>query len=133
MSKNILGTEQDPIFQTQRVGIKSFKLDVPNGKYSVSLYLAELTIDAKAEELIYNLGNNVQQNKEDKDEKRVFNVSINNAPQLQNFDMARQIGSTKAIIKKFTVDVFNGKGISVDFESVVGEPVLNAIRVIKID
>ena len=133
MSKNILGTEQDPIFQTQRVGIKSFKLDVPNGKYSVSLYLAELTIDAKAEELIYNLGNNVQQNKEDKDEKRVFNVSINNAPQLQNFDMARQIGSTKAIIKKFTVDVFNGKGISVDFESVVGEPVLNAIRVVKMD
>jgi beta-galactosidase len=130
MSKNILGTEQDPIFQTQRVGIKSFKLDVPNGKYFVSLYLAELTIDAKTEELIYNLGNTVEQ---DKVERRVFNVTINNAPQLQNFDMARQIGSTKAIIKKFTVDVFNGKGISVDFEPVIGEPVLNAIRIVKID
>lgn len=130
MSKNILGTEQDPIFQTQRVGIKSFKLDVPNGKYSVSLNIAELVVDAKAEELIYNLGNNVEQDKVD---KRIFNVSINNAPQLQNFDIANQIGSTKAIIKKFTVDVFDGKGISVDFKPVVGDPVLNAIRVIKID
>ena len=70
---------------------------------------------------------------QDKVERRVFNVSINNVPQLQNFDMANQVGSTKAIVKKFAVDVFNGKGISVDFETVVGEPVLNAIRIVKID
>lgn len=130
MSKNILNTEQDPIFQTQRVGIKTFKLDVPNGKYTVSLYMAELLVDAKAEELIYNLGNNVVQENAG---KRIFNVAINNTTQLQNFDIANQIGSTKAIIKKFTVDVFNGKGISVDFEPITGDPVLNAIRVVKMD
>ena len=31
---NIKGSQDDPIYQTQRVGINGFKLDVPNGKYS---------------------------------------------------------------------------------------------------
>ncbi|HEY5590325.1 MAG TPA: glycoside hydrolase family 2 TIM barrel-domain containing protein, partial [Paludibacter sp.] len=31
---DILGTENDPIFQTMREGLKTFKMDVPDGKYT---------------------------------------------------------------------------------------------------
>ena len=34
----IMGTSQDPIFQTQRVNIEKFKADVPDGKYFLYLY-----------------------------------------------------------------------------------------------
>ncbi|MCX6307495.1 MAG: malectin domain-containing carbohydrate-binding protein, partial [Bacteroidia bacterium] len=37
---NIKGTDNDPVFQTMRTGIESFKLDVPDGEYIVSLYFA---------------------------------------------------------------------------------------------
>ncbi len=45
---DILGTDQDPIFQTQQwVGIEAFKADVPDGVYAVYLYWTELTSENK--------------------------------------------------------------------------------------
>lgn len=44
---DILGTDQDPIFQTQRVGIEAFKADVPDGVYAVYLYWTELTSEIR--------------------------------------------------------------------------------------
>ena len=58
---DICGTDMNPVFQTQRVGIESFKADVPDGEYSVSLYWAELDSDKKKEALIYNLGADSEQ------------------------------------------------------------------------
>ena len=54
---DILGTNDDPVFQTKRVGINSFKLDVPNGEYTVSLYFAELQSNKEREASVYSLGN----------------------------------------------------------------------------
>ena len=49
---DILGTDQDPVFQTQRVGIEAFKADVPDGVYAVYLYWTELTSENKREALV---------------------------------------------------------------------------------
>lgn len=40
--KNILDTEDDPVYQTQQTGIQQYRLDVPPGKYEVRLHFAEL-------------------------------------------------------------------------------------------
>ncbi|MDB5158420.1 MAG: hypothetical protein JWR50_3127, partial [Mucilaginibacter sp.] len=52
-NKNILGTEYDPIYATQRVGLADFKLDVPDGKYQVTLLFAELLSTKESEALVY--------------------------------------------------------------------------------
>ena len=39
---SVKGTENDPIYQTQVIGIDAYKFDVPNGTYELSLLLAEL-------------------------------------------------------------------------------------------
>lgn len=127
---NILGTDQDPIFQTQREGLSAFKLDVPNGKYAVYLYLAELVPAMQKEALAYNLGNDASYKNTS---ERVFNIKVNGEYQLKEFNIAEQIAAERAIIKKLSVNVIDGKGISIDFEAVKGKPVLNAIRVIKCD
>lgn len=127
---NILGTDQDPIFQTQREGLSAFKLDVPNGKYAVYLYLAELTPATQREASAYNLGSDASyKNAAD----RVFHIKINGEYQLKELNIAEQMAAERAIIKKLSVNVTQGKGINIDFEAVKGKPVLNAIRVIKCD
>ena len=125
---DILGTDMNPIFQTQRVGIKSFKADVPNGEYSVYLYWAELESDKEREALVYNLGADSEQTFAG---NRSFRISMNGTTVLDDFNIARDYGYARAVIKKFVVTVKDGKGLSVDFHKKEGEPILNAIRIYR--
>ena len=63
--------------------------------------------------------------------ERIFNVSINDVPVLENFDLARQYGAARAVVKKFVTLVSDGEGITVSFDRISGEPVLNAVRIYK--
>ena len=125
---DILGTDMNPIFQTQRVGIKSFKADVPNGEYSVYLYWAELESDKEREALVYNLGADSEQTFAG---NRSFGISMNGTTVLDDFNIARDYGYARVVIKKFVVTVKDGKGLSVDFHKKEGEPILNAIRIYR--
>ncbi|MDR0540940.1 MAG: DUF4982 domain-containing protein [Dysgonamonadaceae bacterium] len=127
---NILGTSQDPLFQTQREGIESFKFDVDKGKYALYLYWAELVPESKKEALAYNLGSDANY---DTPENRSFHVKINNEYILKDFNIAAQCGTERAVIKKIEIDVTDNNGISIDFEAVKGKPVLNAVRLIKLN
>lgn len=124
---NILNTNIDPVYQTMRHGIESFKLDVPDGAYTVSLYFAEL-MSKTAKVLVYNLGDDAIA--DDLDE-RIFSVDINGKRVIQDLNIAKEFGELNAVTKKFTVYVQNGKGISVDFIPVKDEAILNAIRVYR--
>ena len=123
---NILGTSLDPVFQTQRAGLEAFKADVPDGKYYVYLYFAELTGSSDGKPLPYNLGNDVISGES---AERVFDVSLNGTVVLKDFDIASEYGHNRAVVYKFTADVLGGKGLSVGFTPVKGRPVLNAIRI----
>lgn len=125
---DIFGTDMNPVFQTQRVGIQSFKADVPDGEYSIYLYWAELDSDKKKEALVYNLGADVEQTMAG---NRCFGVSINGQKVLDQFNIARDYGYARAVVKKFIVSVKNGEGVCVDFHKQEGEPVLNAIRLYR--
>ncbi len=125
---DILGTTNDPVYQTARMGLTDFKLDVPDGKYTVSLYWAELQSDKEIQALAYNLGNDAV--KEDFS-KREFDVELNGIAVLNSFNLTKEFGAQTAVVKKFEVDVTNGQGISISFKKGVGETILNAIRVYR--
>lgn len=125
---DILGTINDPIFQTQRKNIEAFRADVPDGKYYVYLYFAELAVNASGEPLPYNLGGDAVGIVES---PRVFSVDINGATVLKDYNIRAEEGPCRAAIRKFTVDVAGGSGLSVNFIPVEGEPVLNAIRIYR--
>lgn len=124
---NILNTHIDPVFQTMRTGIKSFKLDVPDGEYTVGLYFAEL-MSRTVKVLAYNLGNDAIA---DDMEERIFSVDINGIRQIHNLNIAKEYGEQTAVIRKFVIQAKEGKGISIDFIPVKDEPILNAIRVYR--
>ena len=76
----------------------------------------------------YNLGSDVAVVDET---DRVFDVAINGSEVLNNFDIRNEEGPCRAVIRKFTVDVADGRGLSIDFTPVKGKPVLNAIRIYR--
>lgn len=125
---NVLGTELDPIFQTQRMGLESFRADVSPGRYAVYLYWADLSALEDEEIIPYNLGNDTLV---EETEPSVMDVLINEKKVLDRYHLAEEGGVQRAIIKKFEVDSIDG-GLSVDFKSHTGKTVLNAIRIVKL-
>jgi beta-galactosidase len=127
--KNIAGTNDDPVYQTQRMGIEKYKLDLPAGEYELTLHFAEL-LGGQVKELAYNLSDSdrIEPNGE-----RIFNVWVNGKLLLENFNIMAQYGAAKAVIKKVRLTIENNKGIEIDFKATEGEPVLNALQVKKID
>jgi len=127
--RNILETELDPIFQTQQVDLKQYKMDVPDGEYELTLYFAELLGGAEKEALAYNLD---PKKMKEEQEQRVFSLKVNEVLFLENFNISAEYGFTRAVEKKMRLQVTNGKGISLDFVPVKGKPVLNALKLRKI-
>lgn len=124
---DIWGTTDDPIFQTQRIGIEAFKLDVPDGQYSISLYWAELQAGER-QQLAYNLGNDILN---DDFSERIFDVSINGQKVVSDLNIVEEYGAQRAVIKKFIIDVHDNQGITINFHPKSGESILNAIRVYR--
>ena len=127
---DIYNTIQDPIFQTQRVGINEFKADVPDGKYAVYCYWANLSAKNQKESLVYALGNSATNSETN---SGIFDVNINNELFLKDFNISTQIGVQQAIIKKMEVSISDGKGISVKLVPINNSTTyLNAIRIIRL-
>jgi beta-galactosidase len=107
--RNILGTTDDPVYQTMQEGLSSYKFDVPDGNYEVELLFAETKFEQPG--------------------KRVFSVKINGKTVIENLDVAATAKPRHAFDRKFTTAA-NG-GLTVEFVPVVGEPVLSGIRVVR--
>ncbi|WP_345955845.1 glycoside hydrolase family 2 TIM barrel-domain containing protein [Mucilaginibacter sp. PAMB04168] len=130
--KNILGTDNDPVFETQRVGIEQFKLDVPDGTYEVTLHFAELLSNQKGEELVYNLSTTGSVAKKDEISTRAFDVAINNVTVVENLSNSNYLEPDKAYSSKVMVNASHGKGIVINFKARTGQTILNGLQVRKL-
>ena len=127
---DIWGTDKDPVFQSKRDGIEAFKMDVPDGKYAIYLYWADLTSATDKEALPYNLGNDVVASES---LSSIIGVSVNGRQALPAYDIRKEAGVQRAVIKKIEEDVTDGEGINIEFKALAGKTFLNAIRVVKLD
>lgn len=125
---DIAGTDCNPLFQTQRVGIERFCADLPDGTYSVYFHWAELDTDGERAKLAYNLGSDDTGTRY---RGRRFDVAVNGRKVLRDFSIADEAGLARALVRKVEVAVRGGEGLRIDFLPVEGEPVLNAIRIYR--
>lgn len=125
---DVFDTTDDMLFQTQWYGLESFRADVPDGRYLVYLYFSEMTVGRNQGTLAYNLGNDVIG--EDAAD-RVFDVTANGATVIPALDIRREVGARRPMIKKMTVEVRNGEGLTIGFTPIKGEPLLDAIRIYR--
>ena len=106
--RNIFDATDDPLYQTYLQGLSKYRFDVPDGEYEIELNFAESSVFKRNE--------------------RVFNVAANGVNLLENFDLNAEAGLLKAIAKNFKIQIKSGKGLSLDFQAVKGETILNGIR-----
>jgi beta-galactosidase len=128
-NQNILGTNDDPIYATQRVGLSDFKLDVPDGKYQVTLLFAELLSNKEKQALVYNLNSSAQKAEA---ANRSFDIFINNQKVADALGGDNYLQPERAFSVRYSIDVTSGAGIDVNFKPIAGETILNGIQVKRI-
>ena len=126
----ILLTDNDPIFQTQIVGIKEYRFDVPIGKYELTMNFAEFE-GVESEELVYNLSDGNKSTVVLTGE-RVFDVMINNHLILNELNIAKDYGASKAVSIKTPIIVKDNKGITVEFNAIKNKAILNSIQLRRV-
>ncbi len=110
-SDAIVNSQDMPLYRSARAGLYgdfSYAIPVQNGSYTVTLHFAEIQY--------WNRGD------------RVFNVAINGATVLNNFDILAQTGARMAFKQQFPVNVTNGK-IQIDVNGVVRKGILSGIQI----
>ncbi|MDE1191275.1 MAG: glycoside hydrolase family 2 TIM barrel-domain containing protein [Arachidicoccus sp.] len=130
--KDILGTNYDPIYETQRVGIQQFRLDIPKGRYAVTFHFAELLSNAIQDPNIYNLDTSKVAYSSQKIQKRKFDVFINGKKTIDGLGNDNYLIPGRAYSTKTFVNVTGNDGIVIDFKPIEGETILNGLQVIKI-
>lgn len=113
----ILGTIDDPIYQTERYGMPSYQFDVPNGDYDVTLHFAEI---------YYNAAN-----------KRSINVMLEGEPVLTQFDIYSQApGKNQALKRTFSTRdlglTVTDNRIDLDFSATIDMAKISGIEVVPL-
>lgn len=108
-TKVIKNSGDVPLYYSYLDSLQSYRFDVKDGKYKVTLYFAE------SKDL--NAGD------------RVFDIAINNTTLLKNLDLTALYGYAEAGQKTFIIDAINDKGINISFNAKKGNTTLSGIKV----
>ncbi|MCJ8209000.1 malectin domain-containing carbohydrate-binding protein [Mucilaginibacter sp. RS28] len=127
--KAIVNTNNDAIYETQRIGLTGFKADVPDGEYAVTLHFAELQAKNNAEKSIYNLDATVAKEVE---QTRSFDVQINGKTILEDLSNHNYLLPATAYYSTTIITAEKGQGITIDFIPHQGQAILNAVQIKKI-
>jgi beta-galactosidase len=130
IDKNILGTQNDPLFQTFIEGITSYRFDISHGRYTLQLCFQE-PISSNNGNNMYNLTNRDEST--DNIEAREFGITVNGQNMMNKLNLREDYGSLRAVTFDFEIEVNNGTGLKIDFQPISGEALLNSIRLKRIN
>ncbi|WP_169311992.1 glycoside hydrolase family 2 TIM barrel-domain containing protein [Pseudopedobacter saltans] len=129
VDKNIIGTEEDPLYQTQRMGLNKLIFDVPRGTYHIEFLFAEFNDEQT--KLLYNLTGNENQDEKWNLSENLFDIKINGKRVIRDLNVAKESGYFTALQKSITAKS-KAKGLIIEFDAQKGEPLINAIKISKI-
>ena len=110
---NEIQNTHDPyLYQTERYGMSAYQFNVPNGKYAVILHFAEI---------FWNQNN-----------RRLFNVSIEDSLILDHYDIYSEVGKNFAVRYVYIVNVQDGI-LNIDFTTLVDNAKISAIELIQMN
>ena len=130
ISNNIKNTHLEGVFQTILSDCGRYQIDVPNGKYKVSLLFVEPKLKSK-EQIIFNLKYDVESDEDE--EQRIFNIYVNDTLVEKHFNMSQNFTDKYGITIETNVTVTNEKGLNILLKSIEGEPVISGIVIEKLN
>ncbi len=120
--EDILGTDDDPLYQTMRIGAQGYRFDVTDGEYEIELLWVEPYPQSRrfvdGHESPHHPGG-----------QRIFDVAVNDKVVLESFDLLKTYGYNRPVRKKFYAECANGSGLTITFTPVKGEATISALKV----
>ncbi len=105
---DVSGTDDDPVYQSERYGVFTYDLPVDNGSYQVSLLLAEIYFAAP--------------------NKRVFSITLEGQERVSNLDLFATAGKNAAYQVNETVNVSDGS-LTISFSAAINNAKLSGLLV----
>lgn len=105
----VSGTGTSLVLQSERYGMSAYHIPIANGTYHLHLIFAETIYSKKGQ--------------------RVFNVSVQGATVLRNFDIFAKVGHNAADVESFTAKV-TGNSLDLGFTAVKDLPKISAIEIL---
>lgn len=116
VSDEIARTQDDTLFQSERwdsaSGNLAYGFNVPNGDYQVNLFFSDVYSGTQGDGL------------------RVFDTFIENQLRLDDLDIYAEVGHDAAMIRSFSVTVFDGR-MDIEFISQVESAKICAIEILS--
>lgn len=109
-TRTINGTTDQTLYNAERWGVFSYAVPVTSGTYTVKFYFTELFHNSVG--------------------KRVFNVDLEGARVLSNFDILANVPKFTALERSFTTNVTDGV-MNINFLPVVDNAKITAIEITK--
>lgn len=128
IDQNIVGTDKDPLFQTQRIATDMFKADVPAGQYEVTFCLADLAV--RVDRLVYELGSKDDITQSNISDNYEFDICING--QVIGEKINPRIFGGKLTAYEFSTLVYSPGGLNIEFKSDGGTTCINALKIRKL-
>jgi len=122
----IMGTADNPLFQTLRTSPEMYRFDVPEGEYEVELLFADIFRTSTG--IAHALGSDSQNNNSD----NVFDIVINSKIVEEAFNMKNTASHFYGIRKKYIVKAGPDGNIKLEFKSRTGKAFVNGIKLRKL-
>jgi len=107
---DILGTQLDPVYQTQRIGLEAYRFDVPDGTFEITLCFSLL-----------------------EENDRTFSITINDVSLIKDLNLFRDYGLNRGVSFRNKVTTENREGIEITFDDSSDSSLLNGVMIRKID
>ncbi len=117
-------TEEQPLYQTMREGISSYRFDVPSGRYELELLFAD--IHRQQATSAYLLGKDSGQNGGGNEPAR-FSIAVNDSLIESDFAPSAEDGYFRAISRKYIIDNHEAR-LRVSFAPSAGSAFLSGIK-----
>lgn len=119
----VTGTDDPELFESERWGNFTYAIPVPPGKYTLTLYFAARRVDPDQPPL--------PAGEEKSAAARVFNVFLNGAALLDNFDLDKEARKNGLVVRRFTGLEPNAQGkLFLSFVPVDGYATVSGIEVL---
>ena len=127
---NIVNTSLEGLYQMVLKDCNTYKVDIPDGNYKITLYFVEPQLKSEVEE-IYNL-NDSKKSIEQNDLQRIFDIILNGETIESQFNMSKTFPDKYGITISSMLKVKNNEGLTINLNPIEGKTVISGILIEKI-
>ncbi len=128
---NIKNTNLEGIFQMMLEGCETYKVDIPNGNYRISIFFVEPQIKSQIE-MIYNLDAS-KKSLEETPKQRIFDIFLNDKLIESHFDLAKTYPDKYGVTLTADMQIEKNEGLTLNLKPIEGKTVISGILIEKIN